>query len=765
MRYFIIIVTLLTLSWTQAQVVDFNDFRPLTAQGTMPEDFRTFSFEKVEADLEKGTLSDDLSKRDNIRFLKNIHYGIDQILQSGLVLYGDAISEYVSKVGNVITNIDPSLKHLRFYTLRSNVVNAFSTQQGIIFVTEGLVAQVENEAQLAFVIAHEIGHYMKDHVVQGYVERIEVSRTRTAGNEKIKQLSQYSRDKEFEADQVGVDLYHRAGYSEDELYDVFDLLTYSYLPFDLMEVDKAYWNTDLMYIPQMFFTDDFPEISVEKDYDDSKSSHPNIVSRTEELNNVMSKISRWDTTVYRYDPAIFKTVRDIARFETVRNDLINFRYAEVLYSIMLLEREYPESIYLHRSKAKAWAGLINGKVHGTFYDHIINPKKVQGEPHQMHYFLKKLNKKQLATVGLRQIVDIQKKYATDNEINAVFSYTLKLIAKSDIIDLEDYENKTFQEAGGNISSDKRLTTSEDNETDDSDEEEEDNYFTDDKKPLSKYDKIRNKRKGKTTTGEVSDKKFYLYALSDVVQNSVIMNEYNSYKFDAEQDKIKQQDFEAQSKRKQRKQIKNEFEESMMLGLDNVIMIDPQIARLGKRGDYKGEKTESLKVDLQEIVKSYEPASGMQVNKVGMSGYHIDGTEVYNHQAVLMGAIQQMAEYPDHNLFPVDYHLIQEIIARYGTSNVMFSFIEIRRERIVKPHYFFNMFWIGPLAFAPVPFNALKLYSIDFTAIVINIDEFKVKSYGNNEFHGAPNKFTVKALLDNYIRTLALNKSISSTNSY
>jgi len=53
-----------------------------------------------------------------------------------------------------------------FGALNSDVANAYSAPSGYVFVTHGLLAKVENEAQLAGVLAHEIGHVTKRHALR-----------------------------------------------------------------------------------------------------------------------------------------------------------------------------------------------------------------------------------------------------------------------------------------------------------------------------------------------------------------------------------------------------------------------------------------------------------------------------------------------------------------------------------------------------------------------------------------------------------------------
>ena len=146
-----------------------DKFYPLAAKGEIPADFSTFTIEKIEERQHNHEEEfSQLSRRNQKLFLRAVHQGIDEILRSGTVLFGDPITQYVNDLGKKIIGDDESLKGIRFYTLKTNVVNAFSTNQGIIFVSQGLVAQVKNEAQLAFVLAHEIAHYIEKHVIIGF---------------------------------------------------------------------------------------------------------------------------------------------------------------------------------------------------------------------------------------------------------------------------------------------------------------------------------------------------------------------------------------------------------------------------------------------------------------------------------------------------------------------------------------------------------------------------------------------------------------------
>lgn len=92
-------------------------------------------------------------------------------------LYDDPeLAAYVTRIGNTVLeqshmrrpDTRPEFKETEFTfrVLDSPVVNAFALPGGYIYVTRGLLAHVDNEAQLAVVLGHEIGHVAGRHASQ-----------------------------------------------------------------------------------------------------------------------------------------------------------------------------------------------------------------------------------------------------------------------------------------------------------------------------------------------------------------------------------------------------------------------------------------------------------------------------------------------------------------------------------------------------------------------------------------------------------------------
>jgi predicted Zn-dependent protease len=153
-----------------------------------------------------------------------------------------ALSAYVEKVGNRVKNASELAQQpFSFTVLDSDVVNAFALPGGYIHVTRGLLALTNNEAELAGVLGHEIGHVTARHTAQRY-DRAQAgqlgataaqlagvllggylggSQGAQLGGQAAGQVGSlgaqayvqgYSREQEFQADQLGIRYLGAAGY-------------------------------------------------------------------------------------------------------------------------------------------------------------------------------------------------------------------------------------------------------------------------------------------------------------------------------------------------------------------------------------------------------------------------------------------------------------------------------------------------------------------------------------------------------------------------
>lgn len=136
------------------------------------------------------------------------------------------LHDYIDRVGQALA-VNAELPDIKFTftVLNAPDVNAFALPGGFIYVTRGLIALADNEAQLAGVLAHEIGHVTARHAAQRYswasVAQLGGMLLRATDAKGFGEafdlggkifLSSYSRDQEFEADTLGIRYLSKAGY-------------------------------------------------------------------------------------------------------------------------------------------------------------------------------------------------------------------------------------------------------------------------------------------------------------------------------------------------------------------------------------------------------------------------------------------------------------------------------------------------------------------------------------------------------------------------
>ena len=635
---------------------DFGNYKTLQSKGVIPEDFTKSTKSKLDDDLaQKKT---DLTASQEKILFEGTNYAIDELLHSGLVVYGDEISKYATEIVDRLLRNDPSLRsELRIYTIKSNETNAFSTDQGIIFVTTGLMSQITCEAQLAFVLAHEIAHYQKKHVLETFDWKLKNARH----SDQIVKLSNYSKEKEFEADKGGLALYSAAGYGKDYVFETFDVLMYSYLPFDDIEFPFAYFNSTNMYVPTSLFPKKKYEIKAIEDYDDSNSSHPNIKKRKEAVEKEIDSYSNWETADQYLGQNRFETVRNIARFESVRTDLLDASFGSALYSVFLLERDFPTSAYLKRMKALIWLNLMLYKKQNKSNKTIDNSSDLEGESAAVHFLLKKLTKDGMTTLALRQVYDLHKQYPEDEEISAVYAKFIKDLAEIKTFKIENYSKKKFSEAANDFLKDKTDTTVQ---------------LQDTVKSGSKYDRIK-KKKNVDNASNFDTTKFYLYGIGDLLADSSFVQAYNSNIELVKKLEEEKEQFEILSQSERKKAMAKEQDNHLRLGLEEVIVVEPKVYsyKANSLDPIKSEKIEGI---FSESIESAADDLGVKVYPIDRRTLSSKGTEGFNERNTLISFLTQIAQEDDINAFPADFQALKEIRQNYGTNRVMFSLVEHSR---------------------------------------------------------------------------------------
>src|SRR5271166_4765600 len=162
-----------------------------------------------------------------------------QMIETQIKLVNDpVITEYVNRVGqNIVRNSDAQVP-FTIKVIDSDVVNAFALPGGFFYVNSGLILAADSEAELAGVMAHEIGHVAACHSARQYtranlaeimaIPLIFARGPAAYGAYEGAALAvpltflQFSREFEAQADYLGVQYMYKAGYDPQAFISFFE---------------------------------------------------------------------------------------------------------------------------------------------------------------------------------------------------------------------------------------------------------------------------------------------------------------------------------------------------------------------------------------------------------------------------------------------------------------------------------------------------------------------------------------------------------------
>jgi predicted Zn-dependent protease len=174
---------------------------------------------------------------------QEIQYGVEgdqEICAEYGVVQNPALTAYVERLGQNMSLIThrPKLAY-HFRVLDTPVVNAFAVPGGYIYVTRGILAYLNDEAELAGVIGHELGHVNARHTARSISQQqlaLIGLQLGYAFSEKLRNLSglaefgvnmlflKFSRDDERQADNLGVEYASKVDYDTNRMAAFFETL-------------------------------------------------------------------------------------------------------------------------------------------------------------------------------------------------------------------------------------------------------------------------------------------------------------------------------------------------------------------------------------------------------------------------------------------------------------------------------------------------------------------------------------------------------------
>lgn len=245
----------------------------------------------------------------------------DTIARSDQIYANTRATNYLQ---SVMDRLYPEFKgkiHVHIYD--STELNAFALPNGSIYFNLGLLARIQNEAQLAAVMAHEAAHFIEKH---SFKQRVSTKNSAAfalsgipfASLAAASSISGFSRDLEREADAKGYERLVKAGYDPREAHKVFQHLADEV---DALGIEEPY-----------FF-----------------SSHPALVERIDEFKRLSAKHKGKGLIGSKS----YNRVMAPLRLEALRKDIGQDRYKSVILVMedAKMRRYYPSASYYYLGEA------------------------------------------------------------------------------------------------------------------------------------------------------------------------------------------------------------------------------------------------------------------------------------------------------------------------------------------------------------------------------------------------------------------------------
>lgn len=313
--------------------------------GSIPSEAQQSPDKKISEQLKNETTLDVNTAK---KFYLQNNIAIKNFLNSGRVYFDGPLTEYLNQVAKNILVFKPELlSKLKIYAVNSPIINARTYPDGHIFINTALIAAMQSEDELAFILAHEIIHFTKEHAKQAVLKGINISNAQSGvttfvGDEY--RFLKYSREKEQEADAAAIQLIINSKYNanmgipalknlrDDDTSLIYKPNLEQIFSSELYTVDTALITENALERWVKEFKKNLRKRSIELS-DDTYSTHPDIDKRHLALAEIL-KASYYNNNSEVLNSSEFSKIKNIAAKETVYGLFTNNHYSLCIYNCL-----------------------------------------------------------------------------------------------------------------------------------------------------------------------------------------------------------------------------------------------------------------------------------------------------------------------------------------------------------------------------------------------------------------------------------------------
>jgi hypothetical protein len=365
----------------------------IRAKGSIPFDYLNFVRGESRVNIRN---TEKLTKKEREDFRYATNDALREIFANGDIYFNDPLTDYVRLIGHQLTANTAYEDKIEFYVSKSSEMNATSWQTGTIIVNIGLISQLENEAQLAFVLAHEIAHFNNQHPYKQYAQYIKSNRT-VNSSELAKQFSQdidYNLKYEIEADSIALKTVKKFGYDLDEIQNALRLL----LHFEPKEVPPFtdFLSSDIYQLePTKLCT--FQQYRSFKRSNNSSVGHfsnSHIQTRLRSVNKLINKddpllfaLKTVKDGRFTFERYLFDNAKYMAHFEVVYQSFSDANYLRSTFEALILLHQFPDNQYLKVKVAENFYYINYYNQKGILNKIYFDSGKIQNDDYAQLYCL------------------------------------------------------------------------------------------------------------------------------------------------------------------------------------------------------------------------------------------------------------------------------------------------------------------------------------------------------------------------------------------
>ncbi len=323
-------------------------FKPAQVAGDLPkvyswskEMYQTLPFDHLTAS--------GIERKKKEAFQALYRANLYELFWSGNVLFGDEFSVYLNKVKDQILESN-QLSQLKYevtcYAWKTSQKVPKTLIDGSILIPINLISKLENEAQLGFLVSHEIATYqqIKDTEYALFLNTTGSLKQKIGLYDILSEFNTTFEKNESVSDLKGYELFKKSNYNQEDALDLLLIMQFSSLDYETRKITPEFFNTSMGELPASYFENlsgDMEKSVAEIEETKEASKYESRIEKLSELLNFKE-----GKKFIVNDKAHFDNLAVRAKFENQLIHVEEKKFIKTIKESYSLLKVYPENEFL-----------------------------------------------------------------------------------------------------------------------------------------------------------------------------------------------------------------------------------------------------------------------------------------------------------------------------------------------------------------------------------------------------------------------------------